>query len=87
MYHKLGLFEYFQKNQSGKWTKNIKINAFFLSKFEQTRSPFDQVNQHIQVRHNISRLCLWDYKPLGVDIFEELFKPWIIDTDEVVNMA
>ena len=28
----------------------------------------------------------WDHKLLWVDIFEELFKPWVIDTDEVVSL-
>ena len=67
---------------------NIKIKCIPLVKIEQTRSPFDM---SISIAKYDTTFLDPDVSEttssLGAYIFEELFKPWVIDTDEVVNVA
>ena len=72
MYHQLGLLECSQISQENWQCQNHHLIC-------------QSVNPSMT---QISLLwCLWDHKLLWADIFEELFKPWVIDTDEVVDLA
>ena len=86
--------------KSGKLTIS-KSNASLLSEIEQTKSSFDMsiskskysttflYSDVSETTSSSEKISLRNCLNLGllILIFEELFKPWVIDIDEVVNIA
>ena len=85
MYHKLDLLEYSQKSQ-----ENWQYRNQMYPSCQKLRKPGHHLICAISnpsMTQHFSTLVSQRPQVLGAGIFEELFKPWVIDTDRVVNIT